>query len=113
MITEQDLLEAIAECQGVRNPNASTCVKLAAYYTILDHLQWKEPSVDVPLGGYSFRGVSDEADRVIEYDSGTEFSEAINGQDPHQVWPILDELMDAVRVLHPRLYAATLRKLND
>ena len=36
MITEQDLLEAIAECQGQRNPNANTCIKLAAYYIILE-----------------------------------------------------------------------------
>ena len=34
MITEKDLQEAIAECQGQRNPNANTCIKLAAYLTI-------------------------------------------------------------------------------
>ena len=114
MITEQDLMEAIAECQGVRNPNANTCVKLAAFYIILDHLQEKEPIKDaVPVAGYSFRDPPNEADITIDYDSGTEFSEAIFGKDPQLVWPIMDELMDAVQALHPRLYAATLRKLND
>ena len=38
MITEKDLQEAIAECEGQRNPNANTCVKLAAFYIIKDHL---------------------------------------------------------------------------
>ena len=38
MITEKDLQEAIAECQGERSPNASTCIKLAAFYTIKEHL---------------------------------------------------------------------------
>ena len=36
MITEQDLAAAIAECQGKRNPDAATCIKLAAFYTIRD-----------------------------------------------------------------------------
>ncbi len=49
MITEKDLQEAIAECKGTRNPNASTCIKLAAYYTILDNLYPKEEHfADVP-----------------------------------------------------------------
>lgn len=34
MIKLEDLEEAIAECQGQRNPNADTCIKLAAFYTI-------------------------------------------------------------------------------
>ena len=38
MITEQDLRQAIAECQGERNPDARTCIKLAAYLTIKEHL---------------------------------------------------------------------------
>ena len=38
MITEQDLQEAIAECQGERHPNANTCMKLAAFYTIKNEL---------------------------------------------------------------------------
>lgn len=38
MITDQALQEAIAECNGKKNPDANTCMKLAAYYTIRDHL---------------------------------------------------------------------------
>ena len=47
MITEKDLRAAIAECQGARNPNASTCIKLAAFYTILNNLypEQKEEAV--------------------------------------------------------------------
>lgn len=111
MITIEDLQEAIAECQGVRNPNAGTCIKLAAFYIIKDHMEGKEP--ETRPDGYSYREPPDEADEVmIGYESGTEFSEAINGQDPFRIWPIMDELMSAVQVLNPRLYAATMRKIN-
>ena len=53
MITRKDLIEAIEKCQGQKNPNANTCIKLAAYYTILDHT----PEDD---SGYSFSGPSSE-----------------------------------------------------
>ena len=36
MIREDDLRDAIAECEGIRNPTASTCIKLASYYALLD-----------------------------------------------------------------------------
>ena len=74
MITENDLLEAIAECQGDRNPNANTCIKLAAYYILLDHLKPKEE--DEPVM-YSYdSGIGD-------YGSDTEFGRLIRGID-HQ-----------------------------
>lgn len=111
MITIEDLKEAIAVCQREKDPNANTCIKLAAYYTILDHLQ--EEQKPESMTGYSYEGPPNEADITIDLDSGTEFSEAIKGQDLYRVLEIMDEAMDAIKVLQPRLYAATLRKLND
>lgn len=108
MITLKDLQEAIAECQGERNPDSKTCIKLAAFYTIKDHMY---PEEVAPPQGYSY-AVSGEADGVIEYDSGTEFSDAVKGRDQADIWPIIDELMEAVQVIHPRLYAATIEKLR-
>jgi hypothetical protein len=34
VIRIEDLDTAIAECQGRRNPDAKTCIMLAAFYTI-------------------------------------------------------------------------------
>lgn len=36
---------------------------------------------------------------------------AIQGKRPNEIWSIMDELMTAVQVLQPRLYASVLRKL--
>lgn len=107
MITPDDLEAAIAECQGQRNPNANTCLKLAAYYTIRREMQEAEPS------GYSYAAPPvEQAETLIDYDSGTEFSQIINGRSGEEVWPIIDEAMTALRVVNPRLYAGVLRKLN-
>lgn len=101
MIREQDLRDAIAECQGERNPNANTCIKLASYYTILDKMTPQIPS-------YSF-----ESANVMKYDSGSDFSKAIDGLDTNDVLGVIDELMETIEVLAPRLYYATIDKLKD
>ena len=105
MILEQDLREAIAECQGKRNPDANTCIKLAAYFTILQNMypeQKTEPAFYQAASGFN---------PVIEYDSGTEFSKAVDGRNPSEIMPVIDELMTTLQVLHPRLYDGVLNKL--
>lgn len=108
MITEYDLQEAIAECQGVRNPNASTCIKLAAFLTIRKELYGeKDEKAEIPM--YSFDYPSDK----IAYHGDTEFAQMIEGRKPENVWPIIDELMSTVQVIQPRLYDAVIRKIKD
>ena len=113
MITKQDLLEAIAECQGVRSPNANTAIKLAAFYTILDHLDDKEQPVEQTVDSvprYSLAGP--DAD-VIQIDSGSEFAQVVNGRKQSDVWPVIDELMATIKALNSRLYSGVLRKLSQ
>lgn len=102
MIREEELLEAIAECQGQRNPNASTCLKLASYYTILDHV--KEGTVEQPLlPSYSFA--------APPFESDTEFGRRVKSMDVNDVLAVMDELMTTLSVINPRLYNGVMRKL--
>ena len=103
MITEQELLEAIAECQGQRNPNANTCIKLASYYIIQDHMK-EEPKVS-EMPTYSF------AAPPMEYESDTEFGQRIATMSYNDVLTVMDELMTTLSVINPRLYAGVMRKL--
>lgn len=105
MIKEEELLEAIAECQGQRNPNASTCMKLASYYIIQDHMGGKQEEPPIPQ--YSFA----TGPETVAYDSGTEFSDRIQGMDMNDVLAVMDELMTTLMVVNPRLYAGVMRKL--
>ena len=109
MITERDLEQAIAECQGERNPNANTCIKLAAFYTIRKELFGKAEQVPT----YSFAAAPVDTAETIHYDSGTDFSQTIDGRDPDDIWPIMDEMMEAVHTLMPRLYGSVMRKLQE
>ena len=113
MIYEKDLDEAIAECQGKRNPDAQTCMKLAAFYTIKQHLYGKsvphEQPVSEPVSSYYYSAGNDG---VVDYESDTEFGHIIKGRQISELFPILDELVDTVRIVNPRLYDAFLRKLG-
>jgi hypothetical protein len=106
VITEHDLAEAIAECEGQRNPTANTCLKLAAFYTIRNNMFPKEQEPNF----YSMQSKPMVNDKV-EYES--EFSQAIAGMDINEIIPIMDELMTTLKVLVPKLYDGVMRKLSS
>ena len=108
LITEKDLREAIAECEGTRNPNSSTCIKLAAYYTILNQMNNQTKEEFIP--NYSF--ASEPIFEDLPY-SNSDFSQEVMDKGINKVFPILDELMDAIMVVNPKLYQSTMNKISD
>lgn len=113
MITEKDLQEAIAECQGQRNPNANTCIKLAAYYTIQKELYGHhEPSTEMPMYSRAESPVV-QPEEYVNFDSGTEFSQVVNNMVARDAWAIMDELMDVLYATNPKLYSGVIRKLEE
>jgi hypothetical protein len=115
LITEFDLREAIAELQGHKNPTSTDCQKLAAYYTILDHLadDTDGETRGVSAASYS-RSEPPQADNIIEYNFTCQaLKDGLNGRENNVAYMILDELMNAVRVTNPELYRFAVRKLNS
>jgi len=130
LITLHDLDEAIAECQGERNPNANTCIKLAAFYTIRNEMFGNTSEApESPTQGADVRASinarsgysgdmrpsepSEQAETTIYYQSGTEFSTAIDGLHADEVWPIMDELMSVIQATNIRLYNGVMRKIDQ
>jgi hypothetical protein len=102
MITPQDLKAAIAECEGIRNPDARTCIKLAAYYQLLDRKENAEP-----MPQYSYEN------RVTEIPySNSEFSQLVEQIGMEKAFPVIDELMETLQIVQPRLYDAVMMKLS-
>ncbi len=95
MITRTDLLDAIEKCQGQRNPNANTCIKLAAYYTILDHTP-EEPE-------YSYASKP----------SDSEFMIMISKMKMDDALVVVDEMMEELQVVNPKLYYETMERLSN
>lgn len=108
MITETDLRQAIAECQGERNPNANTCIKLAAFYTIQDHMNGapdSSASYAAPPESQPFEGIT--------YYSDTAFSRSVRGKDIDSILAIVDDLMNTLQAVCPRLYRITMRHFEE
>ena len=109
MITRQDLQEAIAECEGARNPNANTCIKLAAFYTIRQQLFGGEQAQREPSFSYSGPAIT----HGVEYENDTDFARAIHGKDSDTIWALMDELMGAIQVLNPKLYNSVMARIQS
>lgn len=112
MITLHDLQEAIAECEGQRNPSSNTCLKLAAFYTIKNQL-FPEKVDEVKDKTYEEPVFYSRATSPVAYSSNTEFGKAVANMDFNELLPIIDELMSTLQVLSPKLYNGVMRKLDE
>ena len=105
MFTQAELEDAVNELINSKH-SIQNCEKLAAVYTVLDHLYGEKPLIDM---GYS-------NDNKIESEVGlygrSEFLEAIAGKSPKDAWLLMDELIEALTVLNPRLISNFFEKLN-
>lgn len=80
-------------------------MKLASYYTILDHI--KKENEEPLKPGYSFA-----SPRTLGvYSSESEFGKIVNEIDYIECMRVLDEMMETTRILVPKLYDAVMRKL--
>lgn len=105
MITEKELLQAIRECEA-EPITPSKIGKLADFYIIYDHLFGVPYETEY---GYSNK----VGNPTIETSSDTEFLKAVNGKPSDKVWAILDEIMEVVKTLHPKMYDKAIDKISD
>lgn len=83
--------------------------KLANLYVIRDHAQGDQ----TPEARYSHAAIPvEQVESPISYESDTEFSMVVRGRISTEVWPVIDELMEVLRVTNPRLYNGVMRKLE-
>ena len=98
MISMEQITGEIAALEEEK-PTHTTMQKLAALYTVRDHMVI-EPIKTVP-------------EVVPEYQTEDEFMRKLSGMRLANALPVLEELMQAVRVVNPRLYDSAVRKLSE
>ena len=99
MITNEELLQVIAECEDAK-PSLATCEKLATFYTIYDHQNPRQEVTQVSEPVVRISGTSDAA-------------QILNGMAADKAWAAVSELIDAVQVLNPKLYRNFISKLAE
>ena len=99
MLSQRELDGAIREFEDAPT-NYENCAKLATFYTIFDHL-------------YGEHDVPKTPEEIVGYYGDSEFLKMAGGKNAESIWSILDELMDTLKVLNPRLYDGVIRKMAE
>ena len=81
--------------------------KLADLYTIRDHMK-SEQRAPVP-SSFSYAA----APASVESYGDSDFLQAVSGKDPSQAWEIMDDLMDTLHTVNPRVYDGVMRKIRS
>ena len=116
MITEKEVAQAIEEC--MREPvTGNKRAVLADLIIIQDYLfgepmQAQEAPQTLPMQSYSAPPM-EQAENYIQTTGDSEFLRAVDGRKADKVWRLMDELVEAVKILHPRMYTTFIDKVQD
>lgn len=116
MVTEKEIEQAIKEC--LREPvTGNKRAVLADLIIIQDYLfgdpmQEREATQQMPMQSYSSPPI-EQVETYIETTGDSEFLKAVDGKKADKVWKLMDELVEAVKILHPRMYTTFIDKVQD
>ena len=66
----------------------------------------------MPMQSYSAPH-AEQVEKYIEATGDSEFLKAVDGRKADKVWKLMDELVEAVKILHPRMYTTFIDKVQD
>ena len=103
MFSKGELLNAIEELE--MSPSTyQNAEKLATFYLLYEHLYVKKEPVN---------RIESVREVTIDRYGDSDFFQAIEGRRAEDEWKVMDDLMNTLQMLHPRLYQATLDKLRE
>ena len=116
MITEKEVAQAIEECMCEPVTGNKRAV-LADLIIIQDYLfgeptQEREVPQPIPMASYS-APPTEQVETIVETNGDSEFLNAVDGRKAERVWKLMDELVEAVKILHPRMYSTFIDKVQD
>lgn len=116
MITEREVLNAIDEC--MQDPiTGNKRAALAQLFIIHDHLfgepaRAQEVPQPIPMQSYS-EPPMEQVEIYVETNGDSEFLKAVNDKKADRAWRLMNELVEAVRILHPNMYTSFIDKVLD
>ena len=116
MITEKEVAQAIQEC--MRDPITGNKRAVLADLIIIQDYLFGEPTraqevpQPMPMQSYSAPPM-EQVEIYVENNGDSEFLKVVNGRKAERVWPLINELVEAVKILHPRMYTTFIDKVQD
>lgn len=102
MLTRAELDDAINTLSDGRH-SIQNVERLAAVYTVRDHM-FSQPDIE---RGYSMQS---ETNKVGLYGQ-SDFLIRVSKMDAAEAWELMDELMETLKVINPRLYNGIMQKI--
>lgn len=117
MITEKEVEQAIQECMQEPVTGNKRAV-LADLIIIQDYLfgeptRAQEVSQPAPMQSYSAPQALEQVEIYVETNGDSEFLKAVNDKKADRAWRLMNELVEAVRILHPNMYTSFIDKVLD
>ncbi len=107
-LTRKEVQAEIAMREGA-DLDRRTLQDLANLYIVRDKLFPEEPVYE---RGYSRAPAPVEQDMLKDYGS-SDFLQAVSGKSPFSAWAVMDELMDDLRAVNPKVYESVMRKVRE
>ena len=85
--------------------------KLANLYTIRQQMDREKEQATAPVSYQSAYLYAQDSSAIDLY-GDTDFLRAIEGKNPAAVWAVIDDLMDTLHTVNPRVYDGVLRKIR-
>ena len=111
MITEKEVAQAIEQC--MQEPVTGNKRAVLADLIIIQDYLFGEPTraQEVPQQSYSAPPM-EQVEIYVETNGDSEFLKAVDGRKAERVWKLIDELVEAVKILHPRMYTTFIDKVK-
>ena len=81
-------------------------------YLFGEPMQAQEAPQPMPMQSYSAPPM-EQVETYIETTGDSEFLKAVDGRKADKAWKLMDELVEAVKILHPRMYTTFIDKVQD
>ena len=115
MITEKEVAQAIDEC--MRDPITGNKRAVLADLIIIQDYLFGEPTRKAEPQYMSFNSYSasptEQVETIVETTGDSEFLKAVDGKRAERLWRLMDEFVEAVKILHPKMYSAFIDKIQD
>ena len=116
MITEKEVAQAIEQC--MQEPVTGNKRAVLADLIIIQDYLFGEPARErevpqpMPMQSYSAPPM-EQVEIYVETSGDSEFLKAVNDKKADRAWRLMNELVEAVRILHPNMYTSFIDKVLD
>ena len=117
MITEKEVAQAIEQC--MQEPVTGNKRAVLADLIIIQDYLFGEPTraqevpQPMPMQSYSAPQNLEQVEIYVETNGDSEFLKAVNDKKADRAWRLMNELVEAVRILHPNMYTSFIDKVLD